>query len=84
MRFMEAGGLTELERELLELCSMSGETTTTLDEEMLEESPGRETVEATLRGLLARGLLSTRRGLYAGLQFTRDGSRSWHREYEDD
>jgi hypothetical protein len=84
MQRMEADGLSDLERELLELCSMSGETTTTLDEEMLEASPGREVVEATLRGLLGRGLLTTKRGVYAGLQFARDGSRSWHREYEDD
>ena len=54
--------LNKLERELLELCSMSGETTTTLDVEMLESSPGRATVEATLRNLVARGLLTTERG----------------------
>ena len=33
---MEDEPLSELERELLELCSMSAETTTTLHEEMLE------------------------------------------------
>jgi hypothetical protein len=65
--------LTRLERELLELCSMAGETTTTLDEEMLEVSPGRAAVEATLRGLLARGLLTTNRATYTG-----------DRLYEDD
>jgi hypothetical protein len=58
--------LSELERELLELASMAGETTTTLDEEMLESSPGRAVVEATLRGLLGRGLMTTNRGVYAG------------------
>jgi hypothetical protein len=31
--------LSRLERELLELCSMAGEPTTVLDEEMLERSP---------------------------------------------
>lgn len=81
---VEQQPLTAFERELLELCAMSGETTTTLDEEMLEESPGRATVDLTLRGLLARGLCTTKRGIYAGLQFTRDGTRSWPREYEDD
>jgi hypothetical protein len=45
---------TDLERELLELCSMAGEPTTVLDEEMLENSPGRAIVESTLRELLAR------------------------------
>jgi hypothetical protein len=47
----DAPQLTSLERELLEICSMSGETTTTLDEEMLKVSPGRPAVDATLRGL---------------------------------
>jgi hypothetical protein len=41
--------LTAFERELLELCSMAGEATTTLDEELLESSPGRPVVEITLR-----------------------------------
>lgn len=54
---MEDAGLTELERELLELISMAGEPTTVLDEEMLGSSPGRAVVEATLRRLSARGLL---------------------------
>jgi hypothetical protein len=76
--------LTALERELLELRSISGETTTTLDEEMLAESPGRAAVEAALRGLLARGLLTTKRGIYAGFQYPRDGSRPFERTYEDD
>ncbi|MDQ6853150.1 MAG: hypothetical protein M3046_05575 [Actinomycetota bacterium] len=51
---------------------MAGETTTTLDEEMREASPGR-VIEATLRSLLARGLLTTVRGTRAG-----------ERVYEDD
>jgi hypothetical protein len=66
--------LTPLERELLECCSMAGETTTTLDEEMLEMSPGRTLVEATLRDLLARGLVTISRGVYSDAE----------RVYEDD
>ena len=78
--------LSDLEQELVELCSMapnSGETTTTLDESMLQSSPGRETVEATLRGLVARGLMTTSRGVFGGVQRNRDGSTE-HRVYEDD
>jgi hypothetical protein len=44
----DAPALSDLERDLLESASMAGETTTTLDEEMLENSPGRHVVEATL------------------------------------
>jgi hypothetical protein len=40
---------------------------------MLDSSPGRSTVEAALRGLLARGLVMTERALFVG-----------DREYEDD
>jgi hypothetical protein len=77
--------LTELERELLELCSMSGETTTTLHEEMLEHDHDRFAVETALHGLARRGLLSTYRGVYDGVQRAReDPSRAWHRRYEDD
>jgi hypothetical protein len=59
---MEGPSLTEFERTLLELCSMAGETTRLLDEKMLEASPGRAAVESALRGLVARGLMTTRRG----------------------
>jgi hypothetical protein len=77
--------LTELEVELLALCSMSGETTTTLHEEMLERDHDRSAVEAALHGLARRGLLSTYRGVYVGVQRARDDrSRAWHRRYEDD
>jgi hypothetical protein len=62
--------LTDLERELLELCSIAGETTTTRDEEMLVDSPGRPAVELALRGLLKRGLLSTRPGTSAEAERT--------------
>lgn len=72
--------LTGLELELLELISMAGEPTTVLDEEMLESSPGRATVEATLRDLLGRGLLTTERAINAGLPRRIDGERV----YEDD
>jgi hypothetical protein len=76
----DAQPLTALERELLELCSMSGETTTTLDDEMLEASPGRAIVEATLRSLLVRGLLTTERGTYGGRPRLSDHERV----YDDD
>jgi hypothetical protein len=77
--------LTELERELLALCSPSGETTTTLHEEMLEHHHDRSAVETALHELARRGLLSTHRGVYNGVQRARDDpSRAWHRRYEDD
>jgi hypothetical protein len=78
--------LSDLQTELLELCSMApdmGETTTTLDEEMLEVSPGRATVEASLRGLVTRGLMTTSRATFAGGQRLRDG-RFVDRVHEDD
>jgi hypothetical protein len=79
--------LSDLERELLELCSMDaegGETTTTLYVEMLESPPDRSTLEATLRRLVDRGLMRTWRGTFGGGQRDR-----WTREtsnvvYEDD
>jgi hypothetical protein len=58
--------LTVLERELLERVSIGGSrfgvATVCLDEELLESSPGRATVEVTLQGLLARGLVRSERG----------------------
>lgn len=80
------GDLSDLELELLELCSMAsnmGETTTTLDEEMLEVTPGRAAIEAALRGLVARGLMRTSRARFLGSMRLRDG-RSEERDYEDD
>jgi hypothetical protein len=71
---MDVLPLTPLERELLECCCMAGETTTTLDEEMLQLSPGRAVVEATLRDLLARGLVTTNRDVFSDVE----------RVYEDD
>jgi hypothetical protein len=73
---MHESSLSGLERELLELCSMaaySGQTTTSLDEELLKSSPGRSAVDATLRGLVARGLVTTEREIFMGA-----------RTYEDD
>jgi hypothetical protein len=93
---MDDAGLTDLERELLELASLAsigGETTTSLDEEMLEVSPGRATVETTLRGLVDRGLMRTERATFMGAMKPRDGvharseahlREAVDRTYEDD
>jgi hypothetical protein len=62
------------------MAAASGEPTTVLDEEMLESSPGRARVEATLRDLLGRGLLTTERAINAGLPGRSDGERV----FEDD
>lgn len=52
--------LTQLERELLEAISIGGSSfgvaTDSVDEELLEASPGRAVVEKNLRSLVARGL----------------------------
>jgi hypothetical protein len=79
--------LTDLERELLELCSMDsegGETTTTLRVEMLESPPERATLEATLLGLVDRGLMTTFRAVYGGQQRDRLTGEISHVVYEDD
>jgi hypothetical protein len=73
-------GLTDLQRELLELCSMAGEPTTVLDEEMLESSPGRAKLESTLRGLVEMGLMTTERAVNGGQPRRSDSERV----YEDD
>jgi hypothetical protein len=56
--------LTHLEREILEACRLdsAGETTRTLYVEMLQSPPDRVTLEATLRGLAARGFMNRWRG----------------------
>jgi hypothetical protein len=59
---VEREALTELELELLESLQ-AGETTTCLHEQLLESPPDRATIEITLRGLLDRGFLTTKRGL---------------------
>jgi|ERR1700722_6372942 len=83
---MDLPVLSNFECELLELCSVSpnmGETTTTLQEEMLTEYYDRRLIEASLRQLVERGLLTVSRGVFAGAQHLRDGSVV-HRGYEDD
>jgi hypothetical protein len=60
-----------------------GETTTTLHEEMLATVLPRSVVDASLRGLVARGLMTTSRDTFAGKQHLRDGTVV-DREYEDD
>ncbi len=79
--------LSDLERELLELCSMDsggGETTTTLYVGMLESPPDRANLEATLRGLVDRGLMRTWRGVYLGGQWNRWTEQIEDVTYEDD
>jgi hypothetical protein len=76
--------LTSLERELLELCRMSGETTRSLDKEVLGSSPGRGELETVLHGLVARGLMTTKRGVYAGVERSNAGSPAARVTYEDD
>jgi hypothetical protein len=80
---VRAENLSELDRDLLELCSMSPETTTTLHEEMLESPLDRRLVEAALRGLVERGLMVTYRGVYSGVHRPRGGQPE-DRVYEDD
>jgi hypothetical protein len=75
--------LTELELELLERCSMSPETTTTLHEEMLESPLDRGLVESALLSLLERGLMLTYRGFYVGAHRPRADPPE-NRVYEDD
>lgn len=76
-------GLTDLQRELLELCSDDPETTTTLHEEMLELEYDHDVVESALRQLVDRGLMLTYRGVYGGVQRPR-ASAPEGRVYEDD
>jgi hypothetical protein len=69
---MDTERLTEFERELLEACGEPGEPTTLLCD-MLEQPRDRKTVEAALRDLVSRGLLTTERGPYYD-QVVRTGS----------
>ena len=77
--------LSELERELLQLCSMdvAGETTTTLYDEMVKEPHDRDSLLAALHGLVDRGLMRRWRGTFSGTQRPRNG-RPEHRVYDDD
>ena len=77
---MGAPELSELERELLELCSMAGEPTTVLDEETVACSPGRGALELVLQGLVSRGLMTKARAINAGDPRRSDGQPI----YEDD
>jgi hypothetical protein len=89
--------LTDLERELLEAVSIGGTRfgvdTDSLDEELLEASPGRAVVEQTLRSLVARGLVRSERSWGSLTLRPRDGihplseagnRKTVHREYEGD
>ena len=83
---MDSRGLTDLERELLELCAIApnmGETTVSLQEEMLQGSYDRQAVEGALRGLVSRGLMTTSKGTFAGTQRLKDG-RVVEAVYDDD
>jgi hypothetical protein len=83
---MDSMRLSGLEEELLELCAIAphmGETTATLHEEMLSEEHDRSVIETSLRNLVARGLMTTSRGTFGGVQRSRDGCEE-HRVYEDD
>lgn len=83
---MERPSLSDFERELLELCapaSNMGETTTSLYEEVSSEKYDRAALEAALRGLVARDLMTTSRGIFAGRQRLRSG-RTIDCVYEDD
>jgi len=83
---VDRADLTELERELLELCSAApgtGETTTTVCEEILDAALDRSVVEATLHKLVQSGLMTTSRGTFAGQQRLRSG-RMVRRVYNDD
>lgn len=75
---MDDAIVNELERTLLELCSMAGETTRQLDEEMLKVSPGRRALESALKGLVAHGLMTTRRGFDLP-----DGRRTYRDDWWD-
>jgi hypothetical protein len=89
--------LTEFERELLDAVGIGGSrfgvATDSLDEELLETSPGRAVVEETLRRLDARGLVRSERSWGSLTLRPRDGTHSLseadkrptvHRAYEGD
>jgi len=89
--------LSDLERELLERVSIGGlrfgVSPVCLDEELLESSPGRAAVEATLRSLRARGLVRSEWAAGGLTLRPRDGihplsevaeRKTVHREYEGD
>lgn len=79
--------LTDLEEEILACCAMAGdgETTRTLQVEMLQAVPDRPTLEEVLRGLVRRGLLwEPGRAVYGGVERDRLTGVARNVEYEDD
>ena len=68
--------LTDLERESSRALQHGRRAKERLEVEMLDESRGRAALEDTLGSLLARGLLSTTRGTYAGQETLPDGRLS--------
>ncbi len=84
---MSGEDLSDLERELLELCyrdADGGEPTRALQVALLREPIGRGELEAVLRGLVALGLMQRWRGTYAGVERPRGGGERRSVVYEDD
>jgi hypothetical protein len=92
-----ADDLTDFERALLDAVSIGGSRfgvdTDSIDEELLETSPGRAAVEEALRSLVARGLMRSERSWGSLTLRPRDGihplaeaenRETLHREYEGD
>jgi hypothetical protein len=75
--------MSELEEELLEPCSIAGEPTTVLDDEMLARSPGRAALELALQGLVDRGLTTKERAVNAGDPRLSDGRRIYADDWWD-
>jgi hypothetical protein len=74
---VEAPELSALARELLEACYLDaagGETTRALQVSLLAEPIERPELEATLRSLVERGLMTSWRGTFAGAERDRTGT----------
>src|ERR1039458_8500946 len=85
-RMEGAEHLSDLDRELLERCSMDtegGETTKTLYVEMLESPPDRASSEATLRDLVEKKQMTPWRATFGPSQRTRRTRHTSHVVYED-
>ena len=89
--------LTEFDRELLEAVSIGGSrfgvATDCVDEELLEDSPGRAAVQAALLGLVDRGLIRAERAAGSLTLRPRDGvhplseaseRQTVNRQYDDE
>jgi hypothetical protein len=79
--------LTDLERELLELCCLDaegGEPTRALQVEMLDAPIERGDLEAVLTNLVRRGLMRRWRGTYLGVERPRAGGEQRTVDYVDD